>query len=184
MTVSTRKRTDISARRQEVAARYLRGELMVNIGKELGVDTAQISRDLKALREEWRQSALVNMNEAKAKELAKIDNLEVEYWQAWENSKRNAEIDVTEQIGTRAKSKPGEKDQAETSITPMRIKKYKRVEGQSGNPAFLAGIQWCINKRCEIFGLDAPKKAEITGEDGGPVKIERIEVILPHDDTD
>jgi len=34
------------------------------------------------------------------------------------------------------------------------------VKGQSGNPAFLRGIEWCINKRCDLLGLDAPKKLE------------------------
>jgi hypothetical protein len=44
-----------------------------------------------------------------------------------------------------------------------------RKEAREGNPAFLAGVQWCINKRCEIFGFDAPKKNEPTCKGGSPL---------------
>jgi predicted transcriptional regulator len=153
----TRTRTEITNRRQEVARLYLRGMYQTDIAVELSVDQATVSRDLAELRKEWLQSALVDLNEAKAKELAKIDQLEVTCWAAWERSKENAEVETVEQIGVKSKTaKKGDKE--EFTITPERIKKNKRVEGQSGNPSFLAGIQWCINKRCEILGLDAAKR--------------------------
>ena len=166
-----RDKVEIANRRQKVAEFYLRGMYQADIAAEVGVDQATISRDLAGLRKEWLQSALVDINEAKAKELAKIDQLEVEYWAAWERSKLNAEVEVIEQIGNRRKPKAGEKDTDEPAIVPERLKKYKRVEGQSGNPAFLAGIQWCITKRCDILGLDAPKRQEHSGPDGGAIEV-------------
>ena len=51
-------------------------------------------------------------------------------------------------------------------IVGTKVKEVKRREGQSGNPSFLAGVQWCINKRCEILGLDAPKKIAPTDPSG------------------
>lgn len=153
----TRKNTEMAHRRQRVAEMYLRGSYQSEIADSLGVDQTTISRDLLELRKEWQVSALVNINEAKAKELAKIDTLEMEYWRAWERSKLDAEIEVTEQVGSRKKPKPGDPP-GEPAIIPEKIKKYKRVEGQSGNPAFLAGVQWCINKRCEILGLNAAQR--------------------------
>jgi hypothetical protein len=47
-----------------------------------------------------------------------------------------------------------------------RLKAWQRQDGQIGDPRFLAGVQWCINKRCEILGLDAPAKFAPTDVDG------------------
>ena len=41
-----------------------------------------------------------------------------------------------------------------------------RKEEQIGDPRFLDGIMKCISKRCEILGLDAPKKAAFSNADG------------------
>jgi hypothetical protein len=48
------------------------------------------------------------------------------------------------------------------------MKAAMRKEERDGNPEFLKGVQWCINKRCEILGFDAPKKNVLSGEDGQP----------------
>ena len=40
--------------------------------------------------------------------------------------------------------------------------KSTRTEKPVGDPRFLMGIQWCINKRCELMGLDAPKSSKQT----------------------
>ncbi len=95
-------------------------------------------------------------NEAKARELAKVDTLEVEYWDAWKRSQQNAEVETTKMQGSDP-DKPG------------RLEKQKRVEGQVGDPRFLAGVQWCIQKRCEILGVDAPEKQEINQH--GDIKV-------------
>jgi hypothetical protein len=47
-------------------------------------------------------------------------------------------------------------------------------EQRDGNPAFLAGVMSCIERRCKLLGLDAPAKAELTGKDGGPVQVDAI----------
>ncbi len=155
----TSKKTEIATRRQKIAAAYLRGSTQVEIAVDLECDQATVSRDLKALRAEWMASALIDINEAKARELAKVDALEITYWQAWERSCLDAESEITKMQGT--PPKPNEANPA-----PSRVETQKKREGQSGNPAFLAGVQWCINKRCEIIGVDAPKKTEMnqTGE--------------------
>jgi len=87
-------------------------------------------------------------DEAKARELAKVDRLEREYWTAWGRSCKDAE--TLRQEGS------GEK--------PSRVVKIKRP--RNGDPAFLRGVQWCIERRCKIIGVDAPSKSELTGKDG------------------
>lgn len=132
---------------------YLQGWLQTDIAEEVGVSDATVSRDLKALQSEWLASALVDFNEAKSQELAKIDRLEREYWQAWERSCENAET-VTKEGG------------------PSGVDKVKQTsKGQAGDPRFLAGVQWCIERRCKILGVDAPNRHELTGKDGGPIRL-------------
>jgi uncharacterized protein YerC len=174
MTVSTADKTRITDRRQKVSEMYLRGLYMSDIAQAMGVDTATISRDLAELRKEWLDRSVNHIDQKKAIELAKLDRLEVTYWEAWERSQRNAEIEITEQIGTRRKGKDTEQD----GIVPERIRKTKRVEGQTGNPEFLKGVLNCITKRCDILGIDAPKKSENLNIDASTLTDEQIDKLL------
>jgi hypothetical protein len=126
---------------------YLQGWLQADIAEEVGVSGATVSRDLKVLQSKWLASALVDFNEAKSQELAKIDRLEREYWHAWARSCENAE-------------------QMTQEGTPDSVEKVKKTsKGQAGDPRFLQGVQWCIERRCKILGVDAPERHEI-GEPG------------------
>ena len=161
---SSRINTEVTARRQQVAERYLRGEYQSTIAQAFGVSQAQISKDLAAIRAAWLASAVRDFDLARAQELAKIDAVESEYWQAWERSKKDKETENLEGDGTidLRTQKP-----KVTKIT-------KRKEGQSGNPAYLAGILSCIDKRCQILGLDAPKRFVIDWDSLSPEQVERL----------
>jgi len=130
--------------RRRISALYMQRRLQVDIADEVGVSQATVSRDLKALQCEWLESALIDFNSAKARELARIDYLELEYWDAWQRSCEDAETLV----------KDG---------TPEKVEKLKRTsKGQAGDPRFLQGVQWCIEKRCKILGIEAPTKLDVT----------------------
>ena len=154
-----RSSAELARDRRRIADLYLAGQIQADIAEEIGVDQSTVSRDLKALQVEWLASSLIDFDEAKAKELAKIDRLEREYWDAWEESKRDKETSITEKI---ASEKPRDKAQI-------------RREGQVGNPSFLAGVQWCIERRCKILGLDAPKGLDLTSKGE---KIESLTTII------
>ena len=70
-------------RRKAVSARYLRGESQHAIALALEVGQATVSRDLTAIRDEWRQSAQTDMADRVAQEIAKLDALEREYHKGW-----------------------------------------------------------------------------------------------------
>jgi hypothetical protein len=130
--------------------------LQAEIAAKIGVDQSTVSRDLKALHQEWLNSALLDFNEAKAQELAKIDRLEREYWDAWERSKEDAE-----QITERGRGK-GVKE-GEERPRPSEFEKTIQRRGQVGDAAFLRGVQWCIEQRCKILGIEAAKRYEHSG---------------------
>ena len=155
--------TEVLSRRAEVARRYLQGEMQEQIAQSFGVTQGQISQDLKAIRAAWLASAVRDFDALKAQELAKIDAVEREYWLAWERSKKDKEISVQE---------GGEVD---PQTRKPRIKKVvMRKEGQAGNPAFLAGVLTCIERRCAILGIDAPKRFVIRWDDLTDEQIDRL----------
>lgn len=123
---------------------YLKGKLQQEIAEHLAsirdytLTQQQISADLKAIRKRWQASAIRDFDELKAQELAKVDHLELTYWDSWERSKVSSPKDV-----------------------------HKVIQDFTiGDPRFLTGVQWCINKRCEILGIDAPAKFAPTDPTG------------------
>lgn len=147
--------TTVEARRVEVAQRYLRGEMQSEIARAFGVSQQQISQDLKAIRSVWLASAIRDFDAAKAQELAKIDEVERAAWSGWTRSQEDKEVSFSE-IGIKG-SRTGE-----------------RREGQSGNPAFLSTILTCIERRCAILGLDAPKRFVIKWDELNDEQLDRL----------
>jgi DNA-binding transcriptional regulator LsrR (DeoR family) len=85
--------------RRLIASLYLKGEYQSDIAAQVGISQGQVSKELAILQAEWQTSALIDINEAKARELAKIDALELVYWQAWERSQLDAESEITKMQG-------------------------------------------------------------------------------------
>jgi hypothetical protein len=141
-----------------IAELYLQGktqsEIAASLGKERAYAVTQqtISRDLSAIEARWATASEAKLDAAKAKELAKIDSLERTYWTAWEASCKAKTISSAEE------SKGGTGKRASSMA-----KKSVRKEERDGNPAFLAGVLECIQRRCRLLGLDAPEKHNITG---------------------
>ena len=68
-----------------IAEMYCQRALQVDIAAKLGVSQQQISYDLRIIRKRWQKSAIRDFDMHRAEELAKIDNLEMEYWRAWKS---------------------------------------------------------------------------------------------------
>ncbi|MFA5150268.1 MAG: ECF-type sigma factor [Candidatus Omnitrophota bacterium] len=156
--------------RRNVASLYLKGVIQADIADQLGISQSTVSKDLKLIQSEWAVARINDIDERKRIELAKIDNLELTYWDGWKRSQENAEVETTKLKGRDADK-------------PTDLEKTKRVEGQVGDPRFLQGVANCIDKRCELLGLNAPKNVDVTsgGEKIEAVKI--IEVIKSNDET-
>lgn len=154
------RRTEIADRRLKVSDLYLRGEHQTAIAKELGVDQATISRDLTELRKEWLERSINNIDQKKAIELAKIDKLELEYWDAWVRSGEQFKSKVTKGRGV--------------GDTGRVVEQIIKNEDRVGDPRFLDGVMSCIERRCKLLGLDAPTRGEYSGPGGGPLQIEDV----------
>ena len=142
MASRTRTKAQIESDRLDVARYYLEGKWQREIAELTGLSQVMVSYDLAAIQKQWRDVPQAELNELKAKELAKIDNLERTYWEAWENSKKS--------IKSTSTAKDGEK-----------IKLGTRSQERNGNPQFLQGVERCVDRRIKLLGLDAPAKSEV-----------------------
>jgi predicted transcriptional regulator len=137
-------------RQQQIAtveSLYLSGHSQVDIGRQIGVSQQQVSKYLRKLQAAWLARRGENLESVKGRELARLDRLEREYWQAWERSQQDAEI-VKQKVNGKG---DGAKVQAE-----------KTSKGQAGDPRFLQGIMACIETRLKIVGGFAPTKVDLT----------------------
>ena len=138
---------EIERRRALVAEFYLKGWTQPAIASQLAVSQGTISRDLKAVRREWRDSRIGDFDEAVVIELKKVDRLEREAWSAWERSQEPVEATKVIQDGGGKKAE-------------------KTVRQQQGDPRYLELVQRCIAARRALLGLDAPTKISPTSADG------------------
>jgi len=149
-----RARTQIERDRRRISELYLKGWLQAEIAKELHLSQPTVSNDLKAIQKEWLKSTLQDFDKLKARELAKIDNLELVYWEAWERSKDNKKSKTIKLNPRRGQIRATNED-----ITEIKTKDEDLI----GDPRFLSGVQWCIDRRCKLLGIDAPEKHEHSG---------------------
>ena len=149
---NSQERFRILERRQRVAGMYLRGMSQWEIGRQLGVTQQCIAKDVHALEKEWLASAVVAIDAAKAKELARIDRLERVAWRAWRRSCQRKE-----RATTRMERKLDEDAQKAKTVTS------KATELRDGNPEYLKRVEWCISKRCELLKLNPPQRLEHGG---------------------
>ena len=127
--------------RERIASLYVQGASNAEIARQVGLSARTVYRDIETVRDHWRESAIRDFDAAKARELAKIDEAERNYWIGWNRSLKDREKVATELDG-------GEQ-----------VKQVKKlIEGQSGDPRMLDGVLKCVEQRSKILGLHAPEK--------------------------
>jgi hypothetical protein len=161
---NAQERFRILERRRRIASMYLRGLSQWEIGKQLGVTQQCVAKDVQALEKEWLASAVVDIDAAKAKELARVDRLERVAWRAWRRSCQRKER-ATTRLEKQLDAQQGK------SVTS------KQTEGRDGNPEYLKRVEWCINKRCELLKLNPPQRLEHGGStELPPIQTEVVEL--------
>lgn len=129
----------------QISRLYLQGMSQHEIGKEIGLSQQQVSLDLKAIRSIWKQSAAMKFDERLAMEVARIDELERTYYEAWKRSIKERQRS-TQQFGQVGDVKKGER--------PSPANLTVQSEDSLGNVAYLQGVERCIAMRCKLFGLE------------------------------
>lgn len=146
-------------RRTQVWEGYLKGESQYHMAQRLGVTEQTVWYDLQDLRKQWANK-YKDLEQQKMEELAKLDNLERELWDAWERSKADREMVTTEYVPAQGSGSSGAASQggAAGSVGMGAIREVVQKSGQTGDPRFLSEITKIIGIRCKVLGLEAPTK--------------------------
>ncbi len=143
----------IAKDRIEIMDYYLKGKNYRDIAKLISADRkysisyTTIGNDVKFVLKEWKETREDKMELYITIELAKIDKLEVEYWEAWEKSKQ----DYDQVSGKIVKRGP---KSTTMDYKEEVIKKFVEY----GDPRYLQGIERCVQKRIDLLGLEAAKE--------------------------
>lgn len=156
---------------------YLKGATQEEIARRVSqnypedqpITRQQVSYDIQKLLKRWQKEQLLNIDAALARELARINRVEHEAWAAWARSQQDAQT-IT------VRTRPRRQGQGQTAET------LQKSEGQTGDASFLRVVQWCIEQRCKLLGLDVERLDLTTG--GQPL-IKRVYVeVVPPDEAD
>jgi len=137
MAITKRSAFQIERDRREVTAWYLQGDTQMEIADRLGLSRQQIGYDLKIIQAQWRDATAFDLDEAKAKELARLDHLEREAWQGWARSQLDKQVSTTKELASGTRN----------SI---------QQTGQVGDTRFLDVILGVMKQRCKLLGLESP----------------------------
>jgi len=119
-----------------IAELYLQGKIQSEIAEVIGVSQPTISKDLKEVQDRWLEKSIQAIDARKAEELAKIDQLERTYWEAWTKS--------CDYQTVKKKNKDG---QMVTVLVPL------DQRNPMGDTKYLAGVQWCIDRGVRSWEL-------------------------------
>jgi hypothetical protein len=114
-----------------------------------------VTTQIQGIIGEWRAKMLQAVDEKIADELARLNKIEREAWDAWERSK-------AEETKTTS-----EKSEGTNGRTLARVIKA----GRDGDPRFLMIVGNCVTERCKLLGLYAASKVEHGNADGTPLII-------------
>ncbi len=143
--MAARKRTptQVQADRTRILYLHLQGLTEAEIGQRLGVGQTQVAYDLKRVRGEWDARHEGERDRLIGEELSRIRLMEREGWQEWQASKQERETHLSEMTSG-------------GSAGEARQRAAVKVERKGANPSYMAIVQWAVERRCRLLGLDAP----------------------------
>lgn len=163
--MATTKRTEFQILRDKafISDKLLKGSgptaisLALNKRRPYNLSESQMRYDIKKIRAEWVKQYLQNYDQLRAQELARINKLEKESWKAWSRSRRNKKKVTKNETSMSA--------QGDFTGTQDKDSRKEVTERTPGDKKFIEAIQWCIEQRCKILGLDAADEIKITWQE-------------------
>lgn len=140
-----RRPAEIQVDRKKIVKYLRRGWTQTQIALELGLHPVTVNREWKLIREEFKNELKEDHEGILDQKLEELSEIKLEAWSAWEKSKEDA-IKRTEETNERG---------GRSSET---------VEGQCGDPRFLLVVKQCIDRECELLGLNPEKEIRMKHE--------------------
>ncbi len=180
MKTGGRKRTKLQREMHQDEWLHLTGMSQKDIGAKFGLSQGQVSKDLTAgFARRAAQREPTDPKVLLAKALARLDLVERDCWRAWDASTQPKVIH-TKEAAVSQFPKSGENSLGCNTKGPRRAKTCLRVEQRDGNPAFLRGVQKCIESRCKWLGLYSDTAKDLLDKHGGePIQIIEVREAPP-----
>ena len=153
-----------------VARLALEGATQAAIARRLAEQTGraisqqQVSKDLRAVREEWKRDRLRAHDDLVVEELAKLGHLERTYWEGFRRSQGEPAPEPPAGDG----DGPGGDDGGAPSPASSRRRRSGQAAQGAGDPRWLAGVLECIKRRILLLRLDAPPPVDLAALIEGP----------------
>ena len=123
-----------------------------------------VHKDVNRLLEEWRSTRIENFDHSVQLELARIDELIKEAWQAWDKSKEDYVQKSSKQKGLPNVKGEDDEDNKPPEVLTISMEQSAREINQTGDPRYLDLIHKLLIERRKLLGLYSPEKREITGD--------------------
>lgn len=123
----------------------------------------QISVDIGTLIERLQASQTATLSAQRARELGTVNHVELLALEAFHRCQKERVRTVTEQRGAPGSGKKAQVVGTRASVT--------REQSFAAGAQYLQIVLQCVKRRCELLGLDAPERTEVSGPNGGPVPI-------------
>ena len=110
--------------------------------KEYDLAYSTIRRDLRAIKKMWEKSAIVQFDKLRARQLASLQLVATEAWDAWERSKLVGEDET-------------KRTEAKLDAT-IKVINTKKTTARVGDPRFLREAREALAAIAKLMGLDEP----------------------------
>lgn len=125
----------------------------------------QVALDIKTLIERLQASQTATLSAQRARELGTVNHVELLALEAFHRCQKERVRTVTEQRGA-----PGSGKKAGPQVLGTKAS-VTREQSFAAGAQYLQIVLQCVKRRCELLGLDAPERTEVSGPNGGPVPI-------------
>ena len=147
--------------RARIASMVKEDHKQTEIAAELGLSPQLVSKEIKAMNEEWRFSHCGDVVDHKAREVERLNYLEGLLWECWDKSKE----------GKTTKQRwllPGVTTEADPNPKPVPCRMSVTTENDPGDPRYMKAILDVAKQRCKLLGLYGPLPAKVMIEDDRP----------------
>lgn len=166
-------KADREAYLSELSICYRKGWSGPRMAEKFGKSTRMIRADCRLLDQRFLENQVSNVAHRRATEVAKIDLVEGEAWNAWDKSREDAEVRTQKMR------------KAEAGAQGMPVEATIRTEAQAGDPAYLRLVLESIRDRRKVQGTDRPERSSTDDYSGMTddeidariVNLERLEAL-------
>jgi hypothetical protein len=180
----TRSKEELANIEREAWHLRVKGWTTYRIAAHLGVHATTIARMLARIEKRLADRFEKDAHQIKGRQTEILERIAEVALEQFERSCEDAEKRRT--VSKRVSSKPAGEERASDMLSDVPddleesafvIEETTEVTGQSGNPALLAQARGALADVRTIWGLDAPKRQELTGRDGGAIPLTIVEAI-------